>query len=163
MGKPTDLKQAYMAEQLVLSEKTAAALKYSYARVSEFMPLPKSSSLDEIEPESLERLEALAARFARLADILVQKLFRAIDAIELVDEGSLLDRLARMEKRGLIESAAKWRQIRELRNQVAHDYVVEDLRNLYNDIFKYSADLIALVPIIESYAEKIGGIRSQDS
>jgi len=145
-----------MAEQLALSEKAAAALKYSYARVSGFMPLVESSSLDEIEPESLERLEALVARFARLIDILVQKLFRAIDAIELVDEGSLLDRLARMEKRGLIESAAEWRQIRELRNQVAHDYVVEDLRNSYNDIFSYSPNLIALVPHVERYAKNIG-------
>jgi len=156
VGTPTDLKPAYMAEQLVLSEKAAAALKYSYARVSEFMPLVKSSSLDEIEPESLERLEALAARFARLADILVQKLFRAIDAIELVDEGSLLDRLARMEKRGLIESAAEWRQICELRKQVAHDYVVEDLRSLYNDIFSYGPNLIASVPHVERYAKNIG-------
>ncbi len=162
MGKSTDLKQVYMAEQLLLSKKAAAALRYSHARVSEFMPLPENSSLDEIEPELLERLEALAARFARMADILVQKLFRAIDAVELVDEGSLLDRLARMEKRGLIESATEWRQIRELRNQVAHDYVVEDLRSLYNDIFKYSSDLIALTPIIENYAEKIGSICSQD-
>ncbi len=157
MGTPRDLKQAYMAEQLLLSEKAAAALRYSCVRVSEFMPLPENSSLDEIESELLERLEALAARFARLADILLQKLFRAIDAIELVDEGSLLDRLARMEKRGLIESAAEWRQIRELRNQVAHDYVVEDLRTLYNDIFSYSPKLIALVPHVERYAKNILG------
>ncbi len=142
MGKSTDLKQAYMVEQIILLKKAADALAYSHARVSAFMPLPESGSLDEIAPESLERLEALAARFARLAYILVQKLFQAIDAIELVDEGSLLDRLARMEKRGLIESAAKWRQIREL-------------RNLYNDIFNYSSNLIALVPHVGSYAKNI--------
>lgn len=156
MGIPRDLKQAYMAEQLVLSGKAAATLKYSHARVSGFIPLPESSNLDEIEPELLERLEALAARFARLADILIQKLFRAIDAIELVDESSLLDRLARMEKRGLIENAAEWRQIRKLHNQVARDYTVENLRSLCNDIFSYSSNLITLVPHIERYTERIG-------
>jgi len=36
---------------------------------------------------------------------LTQKLFRAIDALELTDEGSLIDRFNRMEKRGLVKGA----------------------------------------------------------
>ncbi len=39
---------------------------------------------EALPPEQLERLESLTSRFARLADLLIQRMFRLIDEIELV-------------------------------------------------------------------------------
>lgn len=72
----------------------------------------------------------------------------------MVDEGTILDRLQRMEKRAIIQSAAEWRHIRELRNQVAYDYIVEDLVQLYAEIITKSSILIGLLPQLEHYLQK---------
>ena len=50
--------------------------------------------------EELERLESLTSRFARLSDLMVQRIFRLIDEIELNGGGTVLDRLFRAEKSG---------------------------------------------------------------
>ena len=68
--------------------------------------------------------EALTSRFARLNDFLLQRVFRTLDQIELADEAAL-DRLQRAEARGLISSAERWRELRLLRNAIAHDYLIE--------------------------------------
>lgn len=138
MATPEDLRRHYLNEQVLLAEKASKALQFSYAR-AESIPLATDRA---VTPEQAERLEALAARFARLSDILVQKVFRAIDATELVDEGTVLDRLARMEKRQIIKSKETWRSIRELRNQIAHDYVLKDLHNLYRQVYQHTPVLI---------------------
>lgn len=46
-----------------------------------------------LSPEQLERLESFASRFARLADLLILRVFRLIDEIELTGGGSLLGHL----------------------------------------------------------------------
>ena len=63
-------------------------------------------------------------RFARRNDFLLQRVFRTLDQIELADEAAL-DRLQRAEARGLISSAERWRELRLLRNAIAHDYLIE--------------------------------------
>ncbi len=148
------LRIAYLQQQLELAQRAVAALRYSSEGVSSFISTDEVISIDQLTDAQLERLEALAARFARLSDILIQKLFRAVDAIELVDEGTILDRLSRMEKRAVIQSAAEWRQIRELRNQRAHDYVVENLPQFYTEIITKTPTLIALLPQLERYLKK---------
>jgi hypothetical protein len=136
----SELRARYYRDQLAAAGRAAAALRSSYERVRPRFPLP-----DPI-PEGLAvELEALTARFARLADLLVQKLFRAQDALLLEDEGSLLDRLNRAEKRGQIASAEQWREIRELRNQIAHEYVLEDLRELFEAVFRRAPLLLDAV------------------
>ncbi|MCF6281509.1 MAG: hypothetical protein L3J28_04730 [Candidatus Polarisedimenticolaceae bacterium] len=148
------LRIAYLQQQLALAQRAASALSYSSEGVSQFVTTDEMVPIEQLTDAQQERLEALAARFARLSDILIQKLFRAVDAIELVDEGTILDRLQRMEKRAIIQSAAEWRQIRELRNQVAHDYVVENLSQFYAEILAKSPLLIALLPQLEHYLLK---------
>lgn len=147
MATLEELRRQYLAEQLFLAEKASKALQFSYAR-AETIPLATGQA---VTPAQAERLEALAARFARLSDILIQKVFRAIDAIELVDEGTLLDRLARMEKRQLISNMEAWRTIRELRNQIAHDYVLKDLHDLYRQVYQHTPLLIETLSRIRQH------------
>lgn len=42
--------------------------------------------------EELEHFESLTGRFARLSDLLIQKIFRLIDQIDLEDQGTVKDR-----------------------------------------------------------------------
>ena len=102
-------------------------------------------------PEQLERLESLTSRFARLADLLIQRIFRLIDEIELTGSGSLLDRIYRAEKRGWA-NAAELIKIRELRNLIAHEYATEKMREIYATVAAMSPALLATVPKVIEYA-----------
>ena len=132
MVQKDDLRIQNLKEYLETAQKAVKYLQHSYSKVLPLQHrLQNIQSIEQLDMDQIDDLEAFSARFARSADILCQKVFRAIDVIELVDTGSIIDRLNRMEKRGLIESAQDWKQIREERNEIAHDYVIEDNQEFY--------------------------------
>jgi uncharacterized protein with HEPN domain len=59
---------------------------------------------------------------------------------EWQDEAPFIDKLNRAEKLGLIPSALQWQELREIRNQTAHEYpaqpelVIANLRNLMRQV-----------------------------
>jgi len=112
----TEHKIAVLKEQLDLLDKSVNVLSYSFHRCTEIKDQLQFSD------ENLERFESLTGRFARLSDLLTQKIFRLIDQIDLEDVGTVRDRINRAEKKGLIESAEQFILIRELRNSIAHEY-----------------------------------------
>jgi uncharacterized protein YutE (UPF0331/DUF86 family) len=92
-------------------------LDYSSRRAAE---LP--TALEGATESQLEIAEAFTGRFARAVDLLVNKVLRGLDRVELNPEGSLLDIINRAEKRGLIAHADELRQMKDVRNLIAHDY-----------------------------------------
>jgi uncharacterized protein YutE (UPF0331/DUF86 family) len=143
-----NLKQQLLAEQIKIAFAAAQVLRESYERVGRIF------AADPIELSSTEKesCEALTARFARLNDFLFQRLFRTIDEIELQNEGTGLDRLNRMEKRGLIASAALWRRLRELRNQIAHEYLIEKSDSVLSESLLHAPELLATTERLAKYA-----------
>ena len=139
----------YLKEQIELADKAAGVLRYSYENIADALPLN-----EVLDDDVLVNLDALTSRFARLADILTQKVFRALDAIELIDEGTLIDRLNRAEKRGIIESAAQWREIRLLKNQIAHDYVLSDLREIFSQTIAFCPVVFQALNKVNDYISK---------
>ena len=55
-------------------------------------------------------------------DLLVNKVLRSLDRVELKPEGTLLDVVNGAEKRGFIKRAADLREMKDVRNMIAHDY-----------------------------------------
>ncbi len=108
----------------------------------------------ELLAEDYDAFEALTSRFARVSDILLQKFFRALDVVELSSGGTLLDVLLRAEKRGLVESADDFLEIRELRNEISHEYAMDDLRELFWDVLDKTPDLMEAVTVSMTYADK---------
>lgn len=104
--------------------------------------------------DELIQFEALTSRFARASDMLLQKVYRSIDAVELTEGGSLLDALHRAEKRLLLDSISDMRMIRDLRNDIAHEYITERLWLLHEQIVDLVPKLLDLIERAERYAEK---------
>jgi hypothetical protein len=76
-----------------------------------------------MDDATLQEWEALVARFARASDLFIQKVLRsAALAEDPAWRGTLRDTLQLAEKRGWIESAETWLEIRELRNLAMHEY-----------------------------------------
>jgi hypothetical protein len=100
----------------------------------------------------LDAFEALTSRYARVSDMILQKLFRGLDALELEDGGTLLDALNRAEKRGLLDSANDFREIRELRNEIAHEYAQENLRSLFDSVLEQGPALLEIIRRAQDYS-----------
>jgi len=92
-------------------------LDFSASRVAD---LP--GDLHGVHGEQLESAEAFTTRFARVVDLLVNKVLRGIDRVELQPEGTLLDVVHRAEKRGFVTEASLLRELKSVRNVIAHDY-----------------------------------------
>lgn len=105
----------------------------------------------ELGEEDYDALETLTSRFARVSDMVLQKMFRNIDRLELEDGGTLLDALNRAEKRGLVESVDQFRLMRELRNEIAHEYSLEELQELFASVLEYTPVLFTIIGNIRAY------------
>lgn len=104
--------------------------------------------------EQLIEFEALTGRFARLVDMLIHKYFRAVDTVELVDGGTLIDVINRAEKRGLVVSASEVRLLKGLRNDIAHEYLAEKLTALHQEVYQAVPKLFTMIGNADSYAHK---------
>lgn len=128
----------YSVDLIEILERSLSRLKYSYYK-SKNIDLNKNY----FEDHELEALEALCSRFARLSDMLIQKAFRFIDIYELADPNiSVLDRIHNAERRSLISSAEDFKYIRQLRNEVAHNYSSDAFAELFKEIMVYIPLLI---------------------
>lgn len=139
-------------DQLALMQAAAQVLEESRARVAA-MGDRLGGDLSIGERESCE---ALTARFARRNDFLVQRVLPALDQIELMDEGTPLDRLQRAEARGLIASVDRWRELRLLGNAIAHDYLIESADRVLAESLGAAPELLDTVSRILRYVSDKG-------
>lgn len=148
-----ELKENLLKYQLIILDAASQVLKESYQRVEQVLRKGKGQVLSVGDKESCE---ALTARFARLFDFLFQKVFRTLDQVELQEEGTGIDRLNRSEKRGIISSSNRWRELKELRNEIAHEYLIEQSDRALIDTFKSTPELLSAVEQVKLYVEKRG-------
>ena len=120
------------------AEKAALWLQRSLQKTISFQ------ITENISESEFDVLENLTSRFARLSDILFQKVFRAIDTAELETPGSIIDVLNRAAKRGIVANDKMARELRELRNTIAHEYTEEQLIELFKKIRKVSPELLVI-------------------
>ena len=77
----------------------------------------------ELSDEDIEAYEILSGRFGRVVDILFNKVFTSIAHFEFEETSSLPDTLNFMDKKGIVHSMEIVREIKELRNQIVHEYI----------------------------------------
>lgn len=118
-------------------------LDFSYRRVAAFPP-----DLKQVQGDQLESAEAFTSRFARAVDLLVNKVLRSLDHVELRPEGTLLDVVQGAEKRGLIPRADLLREMKGVRNAIAHDYA----GNRLPEIFAYCREQ---KPVFDAVCDRV--------
>ncbi len=105
-------------------------------------------------PEAMDALETLCSRFARSIDYLIRRVFRSIDDVEFENQGTLIDVVHHAEKRGLIESTEQMRIIKEIRNEIVHEYTQEDIQRLFSDALKYTPAVLAIMEKSINYGQR---------
>ena len=137
---------AYLQEIFKQADDAAGHLKISFERCRSFI------DNSEYTEEQLIELEALTARFARLSDVLIQKIFKTIDQLDGTGSGTVRDRIMQAEKKGLIDDADTLMEIRSVRNTIAHEYESIDLKEMFLFIFRHSLLLVEILDKSKKYS-----------
>ncbi|MBK5274144.1 MAG: hypothetical protein JJE30_03730 [Desulfuromonadales bacterium] len=144
----TDQMQLLLVKELKVLCDVRDVLEYSFNKCSAI------GIKDSYEPEELESFESFNGRFARLSDILIQKIFRVVDELDLDSQGTIRDRINRAEKKELIASSDVFVEIRMIRNDIAHEYLPEAIRDIFGKVLLLTPHLIDGVVRTVAYCAK---------
>lgn len=135
-----------------LAELTSARrhLDYSFQQV---VGLP--DTLAGATESQLESAEAFTGRLARTVDLLVNKVLRSLDRVELRSDGTLLDVINRAEKRGFVGRAQELREMKDVRNMIAHDYAGAKAAEIFAYCREQKPVLDAICDLAVAHAEQI--------
>jgi len=97
-----------------------------------------------------EKVDAFTSRFSRLQDTVGDKLLPTWLNVLGEQTGAAIDNLDKAEKLGVLASADQWLEIRQLRNQMIHEYIeaIEVLTNALQAAHGYQQELINLAQAI---------------
>lgn len=137
-----------LKEELQLMDKATDILNYSYDTCS------KIGIKEEYSYDELDRFESFTGRFARLSDLLIQKIFRLIEEIELESPGTVRDRINKAEKKELIDSSDIFIEIRVTRNLVAHEYIQDKIQEMFKKVLEYTPHLLDGVKRVKNHCQK---------
>lgn len=132
-------------------------MNYAYERISSFAPLNKEQ-IEKLSKEDIALIDQLIYRFTKLQDAIGQKLFKSVllSLDEQISDRAAIDMFNRLEQLGIIEDYEKWKELRELRNELAHEYE-EDLNETaekLNSLLKRKTDLENYFYNIVQYLEE---------
>jgi len=148
-----------IAKQLTHLKQMRKYLEYSAQRAQHIFPITSWQAL------SLEQHETLAAcrvRFSEFQEHL-GKTMRAIAIEEEVSTERFGSILAFMEKMGIIESAERWKLIREIRNAVNHEYEedAERLSQFFLEMFKAIPELLGCFQRLLDFCADAYGVKPE--
>ncbi len=114
-----------------------------------------SDGLQVATAGQLESVEAFSSRFARTVDLLVNKVLRSLDRVELKPQGTLLDVVNRAEKRGFVDRAIDLREMKDVRNIIAHDYAGAKAAEIFTYCREQKPVLDAICDAATAYSRAI--------
>ncbi|SDO29561.1 hypothetical protein [Vreelandella arcis] len=103
-------------------------------------------------PELAMKVEAFVSRFCRLQDTLGDKLLPALLKALGEPDRALLINLEKAEKYDWLASSEQWIALRQLRNQMIHEYI-EDTQTLFDALSTAHNNKT----VLEQFADKLGG------
>lgn len=109
----------------------------------------------EYSIEEFGKFETLCSRYSRGIDFLIRKIFRTLDEYEFENQGTLVDVVNNAHKRELFENIDELRLMKEIRNTIAHEYIEDDLVDIFEDVLLYTIKLIQIINNTLKYIEKI--------
>jgi len=105
----------------------------------------------DISMEDSDALDAMTSKFARSADLYTQKLLTTILQIKRSTMPTFVDKMNLCEKVGIIHSALDMIKICDLRNEIAHEYWLDQIREQQEQTLKYISVLISNIEDTKSY------------
>lgn len=133
-----------LCENWHILKKSISLLEKSYKRCQK---------IDINKEEDIEKIETFANRYTRSVDILLNKFLRSLDLVEAEEITRRLDILIRAERRGFVENYEILLEMKNLRNELAHEYIEELFLEKIVVIEEYSQKLFDIFKRIEKYMQ----------
>lgn len=127
-------------------DRTVEMLRYSLQQCRK-IGIKTDYSLDE-----LDRFESLTSRFASTSDIYTQKIMKGILLILREEAYTFIDRTNLFEKLE-IYSAEDLKLIRDLRNEISHEYKIDDITEIFEAVIEYSDKLIEVIERTKAFVK----------
>jgi uncharacterized protein YutE (UPF0331/DUF86 family) len=136
-------------------KENLSAVNLSLDRLTYSFEACKKTGLKEAySDEELVAFEAMTSRYARTADMLINKVLRSLDAVEYIDGGTVIDAANNAEKRG-IAAAQELRELKDLRNSIAHEYVAENIVRFFGEVLEFTPRLKAVIEKLNGYCSRL--------
>ncbi len=104
--------------------------------------------------EEMETFDSLTSKFGRSSDIFTQKILRSIWMLLHEDSVPFIDLLNKAEKMSLIQSSNILIEIRDLRNQIAHEYIAEAIQELIPEVINLVYELEKNIQVTYNFIKK---------
>jgi uncharacterized protein YutE (UPF0331/DUF86 family) len=140
-----------LRENITALNLSADWVRHSYEQTSTIEQKAKYAA------EEFDKLENMTSRYARTTDMLVNKVLRSIDTVELEDIGTIIDIMNRAEKRGIVYSAELLHTIKDLRNNIVHEYKIAEITKFFADVQKYTPLLLEIIQKVNVYCTRYLG------
>jgi len=138
-------KKAFIAHHIAVIDLHSKRLNEALNAIKPLTPLTPET-LRNLSFIDSAYLEVAYSRFGKLQDKIATSLFPYIlNAVAAEHDITIIDKLNRLEKLGYLPSATWWITLRELRNNIVHDYEddYDSLADNANELITKSAELIA--------------------
>ncbi len=139
-------------------DKHLQRIEEAYGDMQGFIPLSvekyKTLSKDEVQD-----VDQYLYRFSKLQDTLGDKVFKLLvkEYVDNINSLSFMDILNKLEKVGYLSSVKEWTYLREIRNEIAHQYddEAEEMTQAINKIINQK-EIIKMIylKIKEKYTSK---------
>lgn len=130
MTNKDKIKKLLLAEETELLNKAIETLKLSVIKCNNIV------GKEEYSFEEMESFDSLTSKFGRTSDLYTQKVLRTIWMLLHEPFVPYIDMLNKAEKMSLIASADQLIEIRDLRNQITHEYIPEAITNLVPEVIQ---------------------------
>ncbi len=132
-------------------KKHVVRLNHAYDKISPVLPFTgtKISSLTE---EEVGHLDQYIFRFSKLQEAIGQKLFKNVLTTlgEDLNNMSFIDIFNRLEQLNILDDYDQWDELRELRNEISHEY-----DDNYDELAEKLNKALKSKVILEQYMQNI--------
>ncbi|MDR2535094.1 MAG: hypothetical protein LBD29_03570 [Treponema sp.] len=137
-----------LKEKLLLLNLSADWVKRSYEQCQQIGIKEKFSKGE------FDKFENLTSRYARTTDMLVNQTLRSLDNVEMVESGTIIDVMNRAEKRGIVTSAETLHTLKDLRNEIVHEYQIEQIERFFESVVTLTPVLLKTIDALQEYSKK---------
>lgn len=144
-----------MQSSLILNEfeNLKKGVRLLKASIEKFSPYDSEKRYTPLE---LEYYDSLSFRFEKSIELILN-FFKGLEIFtNSKSSDTLRDRLLVMQKIELTDNVEFWMEARLLRNKIAHAYLPEQLKDIYDEILNKSQTIFDSCERIERYLENAG-------
>lgn len=146
--------QIKLSSVLQECERHILRLNSAFDKMKNFMPLTPER-YQQLTDAEIEHIDQYLFRFSKLQDAIGERLFKSLLLYlgEEIHNKSFIDVFNRLEQLEIIENYDQWMELREIRNELTHEYEDEPKENAdkINKIYLLKDKLASYYLNVEKY------------